>query len=92
MDRPEAPEVPLATVAERSPVDALIGARATSVEVERAARGMLLKSLHVECEGNVSEIARRADLSRKVVRTELALLGTRQPMKPWKRLTRKKTG
>ena len=71
-----------------TPVEALIDRGAPSVDVERAARGMLLKKLSAECDGVVSEVARRAQLSRKVVRTELARLGVRAPAKPWKKLGR----
>jgi DNA-binding NtrC family response regulator len=51
----------------------------TAAAVRAAAQRALLKKLHADCRGVVSEIARRADLSRMTVRKELAEMGIVTP-------------
>jgi DNA-binding NtrC family response regulator len=75
----EAPSIARSSTSEPPLIDALMENGSTAADVRRTAQRLLLKKLHADCSGVVSEIARRAGVSRNLVRAELEQIGIETP-------------
>ena len=91
-DSPAAPARHLLPPAAKMPsgLEALVARGATLAEVEGEARRVLFTKLHTDCLGVVSEIARRASVSRRLAREELARIGLGGKEEAWKTLRQRK--